>query len=132
MRWIFLGWLAWSPWLYAQGFGSIGEFAVGESTQQCPLPATNIQLEGVQLVSYRLEWDAPTTNEDGTELTDLAGYIVYKGPDAQNLQLVGETANTQWQFNDLPGTYAFGVKAFDSEDPRNESVMSDILQQAIP
>ena len=26
-----------------------------------------------------LEWDAPTTNEDGTPLTDLAGYKLYYG-----------------------------------------------------
>ncbi len=27
-----------------------------------------------------LAWDAPTTNTDGTPLTDLAGYKIYYGP----------------------------------------------------
>ena len=26
-----------------------------------------------------MTWDAPTTNDDGTELTDLKGFIVYRG-----------------------------------------------------
>jgi List-Bact-rpt repeat protein len=31
-----------------------------------------------------LHWDAPTTNTDGTPLTDLAGYIIYYGPTSGN------------------------------------------------
>src|SRR4030042_1896878 len=30
-------------------------------------------------VDFTLSWDAPTTNADGTPLTDLAGYKVYYG-----------------------------------------------------
>src|SRR3972149_9643507 len=29
--------------------------------------------------SVSLRWDAPTTNTDGTPLTDLAGYNIYQG-----------------------------------------------------
>ncbi|GBE36852.1 hypothetical protein BMS3Bbin07_01004 [bacterium BMS3Bbin07] len=32
------------------------------------------------LTNAKLAWDAPTTNEDGTPLTDLAGYKLYYGP----------------------------------------------------
>ena len=32
---------------------------------------------GVEAASLRLTWDAPTTNVSGTQLTDLAGYVVY-------------------------------------------------------
>lgn len=32
------------------------------------------------LVPLTLTWNAPTTNTDGTPLTDLAGYKVYSGP----------------------------------------------------
>ncbi len=31
-----------------------------------------------------LRWDPPTTNEDGTPLTDLAGYKLYYGPSPGN------------------------------------------------
>jgi hypothetical protein len=33
----------------------------------------------VQKGRVTLQWSAPTTNEDGTQLTDLAGYKVYYG-----------------------------------------------------
>ncbi len=36
------------------------------------------------LLNAKLEWDAPTTNEDGTPLTDLAGYKLYYGPSSGN------------------------------------------------
>ncbi|NOY39852.1 MAG: hypothetical protein GXO95_06445 [Nitrospirae bacterium] len=36
------------------------------------------------LTSAKLEWDAPSTNEDGTPLTDLAGYKLYYGPSSGN------------------------------------------------
>lgn len=34
--------------------------------------------------SLTLTWDAPTTNVDGSELTDLAGYRVYYGTSSNN------------------------------------------------
>ena len=33
----------------------------------------------VSAESVSLRWDAPTTNTDGTPLTDLAGYNIYQG-----------------------------------------------------
>ena len=36
------------------------------------------------LTNAKLAWDAPTTNEDGTPLTDLAGYKLYYGPSSGN------------------------------------------------
>jgi hypothetical protein len=35
-----------------------------------------------------LEWAPPSTNEDGSALTDLAGYKVYYGQEAYNLDQV--------------------------------------------
>ena len=32
--------------------------------------------------SVTLSWDPPTTNSDGTPLTDLSGYVVYYGTDS--------------------------------------------------
>lgn len=53
-----------------------------------------------------LLWDAPTQNEDGTPLTDLAGYEV-------NTTDVGNT--TTYTTPDLaPGSYRFVVRAYDT------------------
>jgi ABC-type glycerol-3-phosphate transport system substrate-binding protein len=38
--------------------------------------------------SATLTWDAPTTNVDGTPLTDLAGYKVYYGTALGNYKVV--------------------------------------------
>ncbi|HZX49313.1 MAG TPA: fibronectin type III domain-containing protein, partial [Nitrospirota bacterium] len=40
-----------------------------------------------------LTWDPPTTNSDGSPLTDLAGYKVYYGPTSGNYSAVIDVAN---------------------------------------
>src|SRR4030065_2503178 len=40
-----------------------------------------------------LTWDPPTTNSDGSPLTDLAGYKVYYGPTSGNYNTVLNVAN---------------------------------------
>jgi hypothetical protein len=71
-----------------------------------------------------LEWDAPTTNEDGTVLTDLAGYKLYYGSAPgiydQNIDL-GNITNTSQSLP--PGMYYFAVTAYDTSG--NESKYSD-------
>mgnify|MGYP001569980696 CR=1 FL=1 len=76
-----------------------------------------------------LSWDAPTTNTDGTPLTDLAGYKVYWGvvsgiytgnKDVGNVL----TANiTQTMAMTPRGNYCFVVTAYDVE--LNESSYSN-------
>jgi uncharacterized protein YceK len=52
--------------------GSIADYTGGGNT------TTNASTKA------KLEWDAPTTNEDGTPLTDLKGYKLYYGPSSGN------------------------------------------------
>ena len=40
-------------------------------------------------------WDAPTTNADGTPLTDLAGYKVYYGPSSGNYSQAIDVGNQE-------------------------------------
>jgi hypothetical protein len=72
-----------------------------------------------------LGWDAPTTNEDGTPLTDLAGYTVYYGTSSgvyTQLEDAG-TATTYDVTNLTAGTtYYFVVTARDYSG--NESTFS--------
>jgi hypothetical protein len=72
-----------------------------------------------------LSWVAPTTNSDGTALTDLAGYKVYYGTasgvygtptDAGNVITYTLTGLTKGQ------TYYVAVTAYDTSN--NESVKS--------
>ena len=73
-----------------------------------------------------LAWDAPVTNEDGTPLTDLAGYKIYYGTSSGNYTEIMDVGNeTAHQFTGLPdGTeYFFAVTAYDAS--ANESTYSN-------
>jgi hypothetical protein len=63
-----------------------------------------------------LAWSAPSTNVDGTPLTDLAGYKVHYGTSSGDYTAavnVGPT--TEYSITDLaPGTYYIAVTAYDS------------------
>ena len=70
---------------------------------------------------YDFKWDAPTTNEDGTPLTDLAGYNLY-----QDGVKVADTGNVLHYVYDVPeGAHVYTVKAYDTSS--NESKDSNTI-----
>jgi uncharacterized protein YfaP (DUF2135 family) len=71
--------------------------------------------------SVILSWDAPTTNSDGSQLGDLAGYKVYYGNSSGNYtdsvdvgNIAGASVSTL-----TSGTWCFSVTAYDTSG--NES-----------
>ncbi len=66
--------------------------------------------------SATLSWAAPTTNTDGTPLTDLAGYKIYYGTSPGNYTTSIDIGNvTTYTITNLStGTYYFTVTAYDS------------------
>ncbi len=80
----------------------------------------------VALVDYVLSWDAPTKNEDGTPLEDLAGYIVYYGTESSNYDVSYDVKNTTtYKVDNLTEerTYYFVITAYDTSG--NESKYSE-------
>jgi hypothetical protein len=79
-----------------------------------------------------LSWNAPTTNVDGTPLTDLAGYKLYygtaSGTYAQNINVGNVTTYTVPTLTDGL-TYYFAVTAYDTAS--NESGYSNERSKAI-
>ena len=65
--------------------------------------------------SLMLAWSAPTTNEDGTPLEDLAGYKLYFGNQSrQYTQVITLGSDTTAELANLQsGTYYVTVTAFD-------------------
>jgi hypothetical protein len=65
-----------------------------------------------------LSWNPPTTNEDGTALSDLAGYKIYYGislGNYPNVITINNPGITSYLVENLsPNTYYFVVKAFDN------------------
>ena len=65
--------------------------------------------------SLMLTWTAPTTNEDGSDLEDLAGYKLHFGTQpGQYTQVVTVGSFTTAEIGDLgTGTYYLTVTAYD-------------------
>ena len=80
-----------------------------------------------------LSWQAPTTTTDGEALTDLAGYRIYFGMNAddltQTVQLTGLGLQT-YAIDDLgSGTWYFAIKAVTTAGA--ESALSDVVSKTI-
>jgi hypothetical protein len=80
-----------------------------------------------------LSWEAPTTNTDGSALTDLSGYRIYYGASPTDLTQTVEITSVGIQtyvLDDLPsGTWYFAVIALSSSG--NESALSNIVKDNI-
>ena len=111
------------PLLYACGTGTSDSNA-GPSQQlntgDSPSSNTNIKTSEVTLA-----WEEPTTNIDGTPLTDLEGYRVYFGPGSGNYRYKNDvgTATTCTIGGLTPGYWCFVVTAYDTAG--NESDYSN-------
>lgn len=80
--------------------------------------------------SATLSWAAPTTNSDGSPLTDLAGYNIYKSTTSpeSGFVKVNSSALTSVSYTDFGltngNTYYYYVKAMDTSS--NESIASQV------
>ncbi len=78
-----------------------------------------------------LTWRSPQKNEDGSNVTDLAGYIVYYGTKSgqyTNTITINNPVATKYQISNLsPNRYYFAISAVDYSG--NESVLT--LEQAV-
>jgi hypothetical protein len=83
--------------------------------------------------SVTLSWTPPTQNEDGTALTDLAGYEVRYGKDQANLdrsvQLTNPSLSTYVVDSLTSGTWFFAVRSINSTG--NGSVLSNVATKTI-
>lgn len=80
-----------------------------------------------------LSWEAPTTNADGTPLTDLAGYRIYYGTGPthldQTIRIKSVGIQTYVLDNLSSGTWYFAIIAV--TDTGNESALSNIVEDNI-
>ena len=80
-----------------------------------------------------LSWIPPTENEDGSALTNLAGYRIFYGTSAANLSQQINLNNpglTRYVIDNLSGgTWYFGIRAYSATG--TESAMSAIASKTI-
>jgi hypothetical protein len=83
--------------------------------------------------SATLSWQAPTTDTNGSVLTNLAGYHIYYGENAsqldQTVQLNGVGTQTYVIENLSKGTWYFAIRAVTSTG--TESALSDVVSLTI-
>jgi hypothetical protein len=103
----------------------------GEATTS--LAAFSVTVQAVAVGSATLTWTPPTTNTDGSALTNLAGYKIYWGtsqgnyPNSTTLNNPGLTSYVVQ--NLTPGTYFFVATALNSTG--TESVFSGVASKTI-
>jgi len=80
-----------------------------------------------------LTWQAPTTNTNGSALTDLAGYRIYYGSSSDALKQTVQITNVgtlSYVVADLtPGTWYFAIMAVTSTGA--ESALSNVVSKTI-
>jgi len=78
-----------------------------------------------------LSWTAPTTNTNGTPLTDLAGYKIYYGTSSGNYSQNIDVGNvTTYTLSNLAaGSYYFAATAYDTAG--NQSAFSNEVNKTV-
>ncbi len=94
----------------------------------------SIAVDAVALGSVTLNWTAPTENEDGSALLDLAGYKIYWGTTSGNypnsITIDNGSVSIYVVENLSPGTYEFVATAFNTAGV--ESVYSNSTTKVVP
>jgi hypothetical protein len=80
-----------------------------------------------------VSWIAPTNNDDGSDLLDLAGFKVMYGTSTDaltQLAIVDDNTRTSYTAESLaPGTWYFAVRAFNTQEV--ESLESNVVQRDV-
>jgi hypothetical protein len=121
------------------GAGDVGSdgniiISVSDGTSSASLAAFSISVTQAASGSATLTWSAPTQNTNGTPLTNLAGFHIYYGTSASNLNQSVQIANpglTTYVFSSLAsGTWYFSINDYTTAG--TESAVSNIASTTIP
>jgi len=112
------GELSGSPTLGDVGTYNGVTISVSDGQSSASLSAYSITVNQVSLGSATLSWTAPTQNEDGSPLTDLAGFKIYYGTNtgsySTSIRIDNPGIATYVVENLTPTTYYFVSTAFNA------------------
>lgn len=101
--------------------------SVSDGTDSASLPSFSISVDENGNLTTTLTWTAPTANDDGSTLTDLAGYKIYWGTKPgvyTNSVTLNNPGLTSYVVDNLsPGTYEFVATSINSTG--TESIYSN-------
>jgi hypothetical protein len=87
----------------------------GQASASIPAFAITVLQAGSGSGSATLSWTPPTANEDGSSLTDLAGYVIVYGRSestmAESVELTNPSLNSYVVENLSSGTWFFAVRS---------------------
>ncbi|MFC4310034.1 putative Ig domain-containing protein [Steroidobacter flavus] len=108
--------------------------SVSDGRATTSLAAFAINVVDVSNGGATLSWTAPTSNTDGSTLSNLAGYRISYGTSASALTQTVQISNpsvTTYSLSSLsPGTYYFAVRAYTSNG--TESSNSNVSSKVVP
>ena len=119
--------------------GDIGVYSnilisVSDGQANASLAPFAITVQGAQTYSITLNWSPPTENDDGSPLTDLAGFRLYWGTTpgmyTDSVTLTNPGLSTYVVENLTAGTYGFVTTAFNSSG--EESAYSNLATKTVP
>ena len=120
----------------AANVGTFSNIAISASDSQISssLPAFSISVAQANSGSgnVSLSWTAPTSNTDGTALTDLAGYKIYYGTSSTNLNTMVTVSNgsTNYVIEGLTaGTWYFAISSYTTVG--TESALSNVVSKTV-
>lgn len=106
----------------------------GQTSVSLPAFSITVSQPAATSGSATLTWTAPTTNTNGTALTDLAGYHIYYGTSPSAMSTVVDVANpgtTTYTISNLAsGTWYFTVNDYTTSGL--ESALSNTGSKSIP
>lgn len=119
------------------GTTSSSKISVTDGKATASLPTFSITVSntggGTTTGAVTLNWTPPTRNTDGTSLTNLAGYRIVYGTNAnalsQTVQISSAGISTYVIDNLVAGTWYFGIKSYTSTG--TESAVSSIATKTI-
>jgi hypothetical protein len=112
------GRLSGQPLLGDIGMYSAISISVSDGQATAAIPAFSVEVTQTALGVMTLSWTAPTQNEDGSTLTDLAGYFIYYGESSgsypNRIRIDNPSISTYVVENLLPRTYFIVATSFNS------------------
>ncbi|MGE0030113.1 MAG: putative Ig domain-containing protein [Steroidobacteraceae bacterium] len=120
------------------GAGDVGQFTnvritVSDGHAQASLNTFSIAVNQVAMGSVTLSWAPPTTNADGSTITDLAGYRIYYGRSAGALDemvVINNAGTTRWVVDNLSSaTWYFSMTSYNASGI--ESARSTVVSRTL-
>jgi hypothetical protein len=109
------------------------QISVTDGQYSATLPAFSIAVQKSSSGTATLSWVAPTTNVDGTPVTNLGGYRIAYGQTpsnlAQSLDIPSAVVTSAVIENLAAGTWYFAVKAYTTANV--ESDLSNLAQKTV-